>query len=349
MRRQFFSAEAKKTKRNYKTASLFNVSGDQTNADTTADYTLYGSQYRNLYRKISVPGLKISDPLPFRIYGQSKAGAPYPEGSWVASSSYSIADGYLYLKYGYGYGGPNWSYYIGSTGDYRLFTYYGGKSTKKTKRQCAQIFGFSVSGDASNADASIVSSSSNPNTTFHYRKIALKNLKLTNVPDYQIYKKDTYDPGLGSESWSPTSIYFFSGGYGWILYGYSGNGQFYSSNTGDFRLCFPEKISKKKSFAKRYIFSVSGDATNADVSLNSGMFTLYYRKVSVPGLKTDNEMNMRLMKKNNFFSGFSEESWGGAAYYTDNGAIYIMYGSEVNATGVFTDTGIGNYRLFTYK
>lgn len=344
------NADAKKTKRNYKTANFVNISGDQTNADATADYTSTGGyQYRNLYRKIAVPGLKASDPLPFRIYGQSKTPASYPEGSWVAGSSYSIADGYLYVKYGYGYNSPNWLYYIGSTGDYRLFTYYGGKSTKKTKRQCAQIFDFSVSGDASNADASIVVSSNNPNTISHYRKISLNNLKLTSIPDYQLYKKDTYNPGLGVESWSPASIHFFSDGNGWIQYGNSSNGQFTSTNTGDFRLCFPEKISKSKSFVKRYIFSVSGDATNADVSVISGPSTLFYRKVSVPGLKTDNELNMRLMKKASFVSGFSDEAWGGGSYCTEDGAIYIMYGVKLNGSDTMTDYGLGNYRLFAYK
>jgi hypothetical protein len=81
------------------------------------------------------------------------------------------------------------------------------------------------------------------------------------------------------------------------------------------------------------------------------MFIYYYRRISVPGLKTDNELNMRLMKKSSFVSGFSDEVWtgGGGPYYTGDGAIYIQYGSKMNGSPTFSDSGSGDYRLFTYK
>jgi hypothetical protein len=47
------NTEAKKVKHNYKTANFFSATGDQTNADTTVDYTSTGGfQNRILYRKI---------------------------------------------------------------------------------------------------------------------------------------------------------------------------------------------------------------------------------------------------------------------------------------------------------
>jgi hypothetical protein len=253
------------------------------------------------------------------------------------------------LQYGSGWYYTDWAYSFNDTGDYRLFTYYGGKSAKKTKRQCAQIFDVSVSGDASDADASIVPYSYNTGMVNYYRKIPVKKLRTTSLPDYRVYKKDTFGSGLGAESWASSGISFFSNDYAWITYGYSADGQYHDLAEGTYRICFPEKVSKSRNHVKRYIFSVSGDEENADISINYSSTKYYYRKVLVPGLKTDNIPNMRLVKKANFVSGFSEEAWTGGSYHVENGFIYILYGYRTSFNNTYYDVGTGNYRLFIYK
>lgn len=347
------TAEAKKTKHNYKSASFFDVSGDQTSADATASRSQYGTTFYYFYKKIAVPGLKISDPLPLKLFKKNLTSDGYAEGSWTGRSNFSITDGYLWIQYGSRQGDSQYGAF--DTGDYRLFTYYGGKSTKKTKRQCAQISDFSVSGDASDADASIVPDSYAPGMTYHYRKIPVKGLKTTSLPDYRMYKKDTYDSGLEGESWAASGPSMFTNGYIWVVHGASYNGVYYDLNEGSFRFCLPEKIAKSRNFAKRYTFSVSGNASNADATRTWGtsyIYEYFYRKVSVPSVKMDNQPNLRLIKKNNFFSGFSEESWSGSSYYLSDGALYVQYAYQVtNPSGSTTyyETGLGDYRLFVYK
>lgn len=347
------SADAKKAKHNYKTASFFDVSGDQTSADATVSKSQYGTTFYYFYKKIAVPGLKTSDPLPLRLFAKGSSSFGYGEGSWVGKSNFSITDGYLWIQYGSRQG--ELQYGLFDTGDYRLFTYYGGKSTKKTKRQCAQIYNVSISGNAGNADASIVPYSYIPGTTFHYRKIPVKGLKTTSLPDYQMYKKDTFDPGLEGESWAASGPSFFTDGYFWVAYGYSSGGQYYNLNEGDFRLCLPEKVARSKNHAKRYTFSVSGDASNADAVRTYGTsytYTYYYRKVSIPSVKMDNQPNIRLVRKSNFVSGFSQESWSGSSYYTSDGVLYIQYAYQITTPSggnTYYETGIGDYRLFVYK
>jgi hypothetical protein len=344
------NAEAKKAKHNYKTANFFSVTGDQTNADGTTSATSGAYDYRYYYRKVAVPGLKITDPLTLRLFGKNaNSWLSYPDGSWISKSNYSIADGYLYLQYGSGVKLTDWLYSFLYTGDYRLFSYYGGKSAKRTKRNCAQIFNVSISGDDSDEDAEIAPYSYAPSTYSYYRKIPIKNLKTTSLPDYRVYKKGTYDSDFG-ESWASSGISFFTDGYAWIMYGASSNGQYQDLAEGDFKICFPEKVKKAKNHSKRYIFSVSGDDSNADKEVAYYTSTYYYRKVAVPGLKIDDQFNMRLMKKANFVSGFSEEAWTGGTYYiSEDGYIYVLYGQKSSYNNIFYDTGTGDYRLFVYK
>ena len=65
------NAEAKKAKHNYKTANFFSVTGDQTNADGTTSATSGAYDYRYYYRKVAVPGLKITDPLTLRLFAKN--------------------------------------------------------------------------------------------------------------------------------------------------------------------------------------------------------------------------------------------------------------------------------------
>jgi hypothetical protein len=242
------SAQAKKTKHNYKSANFFNVSGDQTNADGTTSTTSGAYDYRYYYRKVAVPGLKMSDPLPLRLSGEyADAYTMYPAGSWVGRSNFSITDGYIYINYGAGTKTPSsdWIYLFLYTGNYKLFNYYGGKSAKRTKRNCAQIFDVSVSGDDSDEDAEIAPYSYAPSTYSYYRKIPVKNLKTTSLPDYRVYKKGTYDSDFG-ESWASSGISFFTDGYAWIMYGIKSGSSYSDINEGDFRICFPEKVKKAK-------------------------------------------------------------------------------------------------------
>ena len=340
----------KKQSTTTKAPNFFNVSGDQTNPDGTTSRTYYGYDYQYFYRKVAVPGLKISDPLPLKIFGDSNFLPIYPGGSWSGRSNFSITDGYMYVQYGSGTKYADWIYTFPYMGNYKLFTYYGGKSTKKTKRNCAQVSNFSVSGDDGNEDAEIVLYSYSPNSYYYYRKIPVKNLRTTSLPDYQAYKKDTYTSDFRAESWASSGLSFFTDGYAWILYGVKFGSTYSDMNEGDFRVCFPEKVKKSKNHSKRYVFSVSGNDLDADNTVTYSTTTYYYRKYNVPGLKIDDQPNMRLMKKANFVSGFSEEAWTGGSYYiSEDGAIYILYGQKSSANNIFYDTGTGDYRLFVYK
>ena len=142
----------------------------------------------------------------------------------------------------------DWSYSFPYIGNYKLFNYYGGKSAKKTKRSCAQVFDVSVSGDNTNADTSAYYSYAS-NMVYYYRKVPVSNLRTTSLPDYRVYKKDTYSPGLESESWTSSGFSLFSDGYAWITYGVSINGTYsnlYGTNENTYRICFLEKVKKSK-------------------------------------------------------------------------------------------------------
>jgi hypothetical protein len=353
------NADAKKAKHNYKTANFLNISGDQTNADADIVRTSSMSNYHYYYRKIAVPGLKVSDPLPFQWFKKNSAVAGFSDENWGSKGGYFITDGYLWMPYGYMVTGLEQLGMLNSdTGDYRLFSYYGGKDTKKTKRNCGKIFNFNVSGDATNADAAIAPYSFIPNSFYYYRRISLAGLKTANMPGYRIYKKNSFYSGLNEESWSPTGPYFFADGAIWIAYGVNGPTGFVSMNEGDFRLCLYDKNlkNKGKKYAKRYIFSVSGDENNSDMATTTStipvVLTSYYRKIAIAGLKMSDESNLSILKKNEFVSGFSEDSFSPLSttlYMITDGYLYIQYEQRYAGATQSTETGEGDYRVFVYK
>lgn len=80
---------------------------------------------------------------------------------------------------------------------------------------------FAVTGDGSNADASMVYVGGVSTSTDHYRKISFPGLKMANPFSFRVFRQDEFQSGLGSESWSVADRYFLTGGNLWFYYGYS--------------------------------------------------------------------------------------------------------------------------------
>lgn len=359
---EYIQQKKKKAKHNYRSLTSTNVTGDDTNADATIianDWLTYQLFY---YRKVPVSGLSLADPFPLRIE-RSVASAPgFEEEHWSGVNNYFITEGNVWIYYGYKLtvGGPTGSTSY-TTGDYRVFAYNGGTRGKSTKRKALKAYSFSVSGSENDADATAVLPLS-PTTTYYYRKIAIPGLRVTNLGDYRIMQKNPYHQGVNEEYWTLFGgNYFITDDYLYIAYG-SKFSNIYSTlynpmnMLGDYRLYLYSDGKKKKKkltkqYVKRYIFSVAGGENNADktVTTTSGPSTItyYYKKVNIPKLRMADHFNMRVLKKNSYISGFSDNLWSEGNFYTTDGTIWVNYATKSGST--YTETGVGDYQVFLYK
>ena len=59
------------------------------------------------------------------------------------------------------------------------------------------------------------------------------------------------------------------------------------------------------------------------------------------------------MKKNNFASGYTDESWSQASYTITNGYLWVTCGYQIidpdGTVGDYEDSGSGDYQAFLYR
>lgn len=357
----------KKTKKNYRSLSAFSVSGNGSDSDASIISTSSLAYFTNLYRKVPIPGLSMSDPFPFRIFKKSASKEGFEEENWGGMTNYFITDGYLWFYYGYNYTyGGQATYNDFSTGDYRYFNYFGGTKAKRRKRQAVKTYSLTASGDENDADASGIPYVSEPATVYYYRKLAIPELKMDNFVDYRVYRKNSFYQGFSDESWyAVSSNYFVTDGYIYVAYGRKSTDSgstFTSLNNGDYRIFIYSDGKKKKKkltrqYTKRYAFNVPGGEDTADkisTTTNSYGYTtkLYYKKFTMPEAKMANFPNARVVKKNSFPASLPSDSWSQGSYYVIDGYLWINYGLETispSGTSTYYDIGPGDYRVFLYK
>jgi len=357
----------KKTKHNYRSLTTASVSGDDTNGDANVlanNWLTYQTFY---YRKIPVSGLSLSDPFPLRIERNVTPVSGFEEEHW-SGSGYFITEGNVWVNYGYklAYGGNSTTSFT-ATGDYRVFAYNGGTRKKATKRKALKVYNFSVSGGADDSDVTGALSHSS-NLTYYYRKIAVPGLRVANLGDFRIMQKTPFHQGVSEEYWTlAPGSYLVVDDYIYIPYGSKYGTNSFSilynpaSAIGDYRLYLYSdgKMKKKKltkQYVKKYTFNVLGGDNTADriSTITSGNLTLnyYYKKVTIPGLRMNDHYNLKVMKKNNFISGFSGDSWSEGSFYTTDNTLWINYATRsglAGAASTYTDTGAGDYQVFLYK
>lgn len=236
---------------------------------------------------------------------------------------------------------------------------------KKTKKNYRSLSAFSVSGDGSDSDASIISSSAYSVPSTLYRKAAIPGLSISDPFPFRIFKKSVSRQGFEEENWGGMTNYFISNGFLWINYGqnstFGGQTTFSDaySYRGDYRYFNyfgGTKTKKRKHQAyKTYSLTTSGDENNADASgsyASDPTYVYYYRKLAIPELKTDNLVDYRIYRKNAFYQGFSDESWTavGSSYFITDGYIYMTYGYKSTAPGSrFYSQNNGDYRIYIYS
>lgn len=365
----------KKTKHNYYSLDSFNVSGDQNNADASIVVTSLSAYTSYYFRTNSLSRLNLANIPPYRLYSKNSSISGFEEENWSPDLTSFMTSGAIWNYYGYIYNPPvgSSSTILSSATDHRLFTYLGGTRKKKKSRMPFKTYDFSVSGDENNADAVINTGGVFP-MDYYYRKVAVSELALANMPDLRLYQKNNFVSGFSQESWSPLTAFFnpFSGvlyseGYLWISYGYKSNGTYYNNNCNNatFKLLLysdakRKKKKLKKQYVKRYVFAVSGDENNADkiVSSTSGSYTMnsYYRKVAISGLKMADALNFSVFRNSSTASSTIGEAYSDAIYNSTritDGYLWILYGTKsVNnqtGSGTYIDSGNATYRVFVYK
>jgi hypothetical protein len=350
----------KKTKKNYRSLTSTTVSGDETNGDVAVLYNYWLTYQTFYYRRVPVPGLSLADPFPLQIERKSSSITGFEEEHWSGMSNYFISEGNVWLNYGYRLlYGPTDTTSFTSVGDHRIFSYNGGTRKKATKRKALSVIDFSISGDESNADATAVLPA-NPTTTYYYRKVSIPGLRVANLGDYRIMQKNPYFQGISEEYWAPAgSNYFLTDDYLYVAYGSKYNNSYSTiyppfSPIGDYRfyLYSDRKIKKKKltkQYVKRYAFNIPGGESAADkaATFTSGPSTVtyYYKKATIPGLRMANHYNMKVMKKNSYLSGFSDNLWSEGIFSTTDGAIWILYGMKLGSSP-YIEIGAGDYQVF---
>lgn len=353
----------KKTKKNYRSLTSTTVSGDETNGDVDVLYNNWLTYQTFYYRKVPVAGLSLADPFPLRIERKATSVTGFEEEHWIGMSSYFISEGNVWLNYGYKLAyGPSASTSFTGTGDHRIFSYNGGTRKKATKRKALSVINFSVSGGESDADATAVLPTS-PTTIYYYRKVAIPGLNMGNLGDYRIMQKNPYYQGISEEYWAPAgSNYFLTDDYLYIAYGSKYNNSYSTiyppfSPIGDYRFYLYSDGKKKKKkltkqYVKRYTFNVPGGESAADkiATFTSGPSTVtyYYKKVTIPGLRMTNHYNMKVMKKNSYLSGFSDNLWSEGSFNTVDGSIWVIYGMKLGSSA-YVESGAGDYQVFLYK
>lgn len=357
----------KKTNHNYRSLTTTTVSGDDTNSDASVLYNTLSYYPTYYYRKIPVAGLTLANPFPLRIEHNITPVSGFEEEHWGGVSNYFITEGNVWVNYGYKVTSipiPTTSFL--SVGGYRTFVYNGGTRKKPTKRQAIRVYSFSVSGDESNADTTAISPANPFAYNYFYRKISIPGLRVANLGDFRLMQKNPYYQGVNEEHWAPVnaSYYFITDDYLYVAYGNNFLNLPYTLlynpalASGDYRFYLYSDGKKKKKkltkqYIKRYTFNVPGGESIADktalVAPNAPPnYNFYYKRISLPGLSMADHYNMKVMKKNNFTSGFSGESWSEGSFYTTDGALWINYGTK-QGTAPYTDTGAGDYQVFLYK
>lgn len=347
----------KKTKHNYRTYIPTNVTGDQNNADyADVDNSGLGSS-TDYYRKLAVPGLRISNPFAFYLMEDTNEDPGFGEIISGEPDAYMMTEGNLWIKYGMSstWNG-NTSYSDYATGNFSYFSYNGGIEKKARKNPAYKMYNFSVSGNENNADVSLNPNSAY-NTTYYYRRLDIPNLKMDNLMDFRIFRKSTSQIN-GQEAWIPVHYeYFLTDGAIYMAYGNKyGNGTFYDSYVGDYRVFIYSngKMKKKKltkQYDKRYIVNVASGASNADITINAPDQKSYFKKLNIPGLKKTDYPNLRAICQSTFNAGIGQMTWSPAIAYVGDGHVWFWYGVDELDGGsyTYTDMGSGAYRVFLYK
>ena len=202
--------------------------------------------------------------------------------------------------------------------------------------------------------------------TYYYRKISIPGLRVANLGDYRLMRKNPYYQGVSGDYLAPAAsgYYFFTDDYLYVAYG-SKMGIFPyttiytpASMIGDYQLYLYSDGKKKKKkltkqYVKKYTFNVPGGEATADkitpvTSTAPAGYNYYYKKVAIPGLRMADHLDLRVIKKNNFLSGFTSESWSEGSYFITDGNLWINYGTKQGANA-YTETGAGDYQVFMYK
>jgi hypothetical protein len=354
------NAEAKKY---YWSRSNFSVTGDGSNADASIVYVGGISTSTNHYRKASISGLRMANPFSYRVFQQMDPEWNFGEEAWNVKDRYFMTDGYLWFHYGTSQTvGSETTYSEYSTGNFRYFKYYGGNKKKKRSNSVRKTYEFAVSGTESDADATSRDSSSA--TTYYYRKVAVPEFETGNLADYRLYEKNDFPQGFDDESWMLLNEYFFvTDGYIYIKYGSKYGSTFTVDDETTYRLFIYSDMKRKKSrlekqYSKKYAFSIPNDPTAADkvasyTDSDGYVMKEYYKKYPLKGAKIADFPNVLLIKKNNFASGYADESWSEKGYTISDGYLWVCYGYETiepgNAAGTYEDSASGDYRIFVYK
>jgi len=219
---------------------------------------------------------------------------------------------------------------------------------------------FSVTGDGSNADASIVYVGGVSTSTDHYRKVSFSGLKMANPFSYTAYRQIDPTSGFGNDAWSFDDHYFMTDGNLWFYYGDSttmdGTTTYHDYSVGNKRYFQyyggTKKKKRKNSAYKTYEVNVTGTENDADATSQEGTEpAYYYRRVSVPELNTANLVDYGIFSKNDFPQGFSDESWmlENSNYFLADGFLYIAYGYKYGSNFYRFDDGGTIFRFFTYS
>ncbi|MDI6778035.1 MAG: hypothetical protein QMD77_02485 [Patescibacteria group bacterium] len=353
------SAEAK----NYRSRSSFSVTGDGNNADASIVYVGAIQTNTNHYRRVSFSGLKMANPFSFRVFGQDEFQSGLGSESWSISDRYFITSGNLWFYYGNSStteGNTIYSDY--STGNRRYFSYYGGTKKKKRKNSAYKAYEFTATGTESDADTTSRESSSG--TIYYYRKVSVPELDMDNLVDYRLYSKNDFPSGFSDESWMlETDDFFIADGALYVAYGAKyGGSQFYSLGDDTFRFFTYSDGKRKKNrltkqYVKKYQFSVSNDPNAADkvaaYSEDGYTIQVYYKKVAIKGAKITDYPNVQVMKKNDFISGYTDESWSQVNYTITDGYLWATCGYQIidpdGTVGDYENSGSGDYQAFSYK
>lgn len=353
-------AEAK----NYRSRKSFAVTGNGSNADASIVSVGGVSTSASHYRKISFPGLKMANPFSFRVFGQDEFQSGLGGESWSTVDRYFITGGNLWFYYGNSQtvdGDTTYSDY--STGNRRYFSYYGGTKKKKRGNSAYKTYEFTANGTESDADATSKEGSSV--TTYYYRKASVPELDMDNLADYRLYSRNDFPSGFSDESWMlETDDFFITDGYLYVAYGYKVGSYFYNfDDDGTTYRFFAYSDGKRKKnrltkqYVKKYQFNVSSDPDAADkiaTFVEDGYtFREYFKKVAIKGAKIADYPNIQVMKKNNFASGYTDESWSQTDYTISNGYLWVVCGSQTidpdGTVGDYDDTGSGDYQAFSYR
>lgn len=359
----FFSFGENSEAKSYRSRKSFAVAGDGSNADVSIVYTGGIQTNTNHYRRVSFSGLKMANPFSFRVFGQDEFQSGLGSESWSVADRYFITSGNLWFYYGNSQTvGGNTIYSDYSTGNRRYFSYYGGTKKKKRKNSAYKTYEFTATGTENDADATSKTSSST--TTYYYRKVSAPELDVNNLVDYRFYSKNDFPSGFSDESWMlETDDFFIADGALYVAYGYKNTGsQFYNFGGNTFRFFTYSDGKRKKNrltkqYVKKYQFSLSSDPNAADKVATYGedgyTFRTYYKKVAIKGTKIADYPNVQVMKKNNFASGYTDESWSQASYTITNGYLWVTCGYQIidpdGTVGDYEGSGSGDYQAFLYR